>query len=61
MNSYSQEDDFVSDAISDCDGAMNIIEPGAFSIQFTGNSGVVLDIANYPSLSKIIEKNSFLF
>lgn len=58
MNSYSQEDDFVSDAISDCDGAMNIIEPGAFSIQFTGNSGVVLDIANYPSLSKIIEKNS---
>lgn len=58
MNSYSQEDDFVSDAISDCDGAMNIIEPGVFSIQFTGNSGVILDIANYPSLSKITEKNA---
>ena len=33
MNSYSQEDDFVSDAISDCDGAMNIIEPGVFRNQ----------------------------
>lgn len=58
MNSFSQEDGFVSDAISDCDGSMNIIEPGVFSIQFTGGSGVLLDIVNYPSLSKISEKNS---
>ena len=32
---FSQEN-FVSDVISDCDGGMNIIEPGTFSIQFTG-------------------------
>ena len=58
ITSFSQGSDFVSDAISDCDGGMNIIEPGVFSIQFTGGSGLVADIQNYPSLTKIPENNS---
>ena len=57
-NSFSQGDDFISEAISDCDGGMNILEPGVFSIQFTGSGGLFPDIANYPSLAKITEKNS---
>lgn len=57
-NSFSQEDDFVSQVISDCDGGMNILEPGVFSIQFTGSGGILPDIANYPSLLKVSEKNS---
>lgn len=54
---FSQEN-FVSDVISDCDGGMNIIEPGTFSIQFTGQGGLIKDILEYPSLVSVSEKNS---
>ncbi|MBI1836240.1 MAG: OmpA family protein [Flavobacteriia bacterium] len=55
---YSQDYNGVSDAISDCDGAMNIIEPGTFSIQLTGKAGRDNDLKNYPALSNLTETNS---
>jgi len=56
---FAQQDDFVSEYISDCDGGMNIIEPGTFSIQFTGSGGLLQDIVSYPSLTgSLSEKNS---
>lgn len=57
ITTFSQEN-FVSDVISDCGGAMNIIEPGVFSIQFTGQGGLIKDIVAYPSLATVSEKNS---
>jgi outer membrane protein OmpA-like peptidoglycan-associated protein len=48
----------ASEKISDCDGAMSILEPGSFSIQFTGKSGVVSELTAYPSLNEKQEKNS---
>lgn len=59
--SYGQNDNIVSDIISDCEGATNILEPGDFSIQFTGNGGLYNDIIDYPSLNSISEKNSLWF
>lgn len=56
--SFGQSNESISEVISDCDGAMNILEPGTYSIQFTGKSGVVDDIINYPSLKLIPETNS---
>ncbi len=47
-----------SDAISDCSGAMNILQPGNFSIQFTGKGGNLKDFMAYPSLANIKESNS---
>jgi outer membrane protein OmpA-like peptidoglycan-associated protein len=47
-----------SESIADCEGAMNIIEPSTFSIQFTGKAGKVNDLSNYPSLNQIPETNS---
>lgn len=48
----------ISDAISDCAGASNILQPGNFSLQFTGKGGNIKDLAAYPSLSNVQEKNS---
>jgi len=58
--SYSQEEtkESLSDAISDCAGASNILQPGSYSLQFTGKGGSIKDLAAYPSLSNIQEKNS---
>jgi len=53
-----QRSDIVSDAISDCEGAINILEPGHFSIQFTGVRGRYQDIVEYPSLLDVKEDNS---
>jgi len=57
IHCFSQEN-FVSEVISDCDGSINIIEPGVFSIQFTGQGGFIKDIAAYPSLDSVAENNS---
>lgn len=57
-NTFGQEYGFVSNDISDCDGGMNILEPGVFSIQFTGDGGLIEDIYAYPSLVSVSEKNS---
>jgi outer membrane protein OmpA-like peptidoglycan-associated protein len=47
-----------SDNLSDCSGAMNILNPGTFKLQFTGKSGLVNDIEKYPSLVNTPEQNS---
>lgn len=56
--SFAQDNPSISDAISDCAGATNILQPGNFSLQFTGKAGLVKDFAAYPSLSSVVEKNS---
>lgn len=54
----AQTDMQTSDNIADCNGSMNIITPGSFDLQFTGKSGKVQDLENYPSLVNTPEKNS---
>lgn len=54
----AQDEGTPSDAISDCSGAMNILQPGNFNIQFTGKGGNLKDFAAYPSLSTVKENNS---
>lgn len=56
--SYSQEEVTMSDAISDCSGGTNILQPGSFSLQFTGKGGMYKDLEAYPSLSSVKENNS---
>ena len=55
---YGQNDNIISEIISDCEGATNILEPGDYSLQFTGNGGLYNDIFEYPSLNSVSEKNS---
>lgn len=57
---FSQEEakPTISDAISDCAGASNILQPGSYSLQFTGKGGAIKDLAAYPSLAHVQEKNS---
>lgn len=52
------QDIYVSDAINDCSGAVNIINPGTFQLQFSGKGGIVEDLGAYPSLKSYPEKNS---
>lgn len=52
------EDRFQSEKVSDCDGAVNIIRPGSYKLQFTGSYGHYLDLKNYPKLSEMEEVNS---
>lgn len=47
-----------SENIGDCAGAMNILNPGKYTLQFTGKGGLVNDIEKYPSLENIEESNS---
>lgn len=58
--SHAQDDTNpgISDAISDCAGATNILQPGSYTLQFTGKGGIVKDLAAYPSLSDVPEKNA---
>lgn len=57
--SFSQEEQIsISDAITDCAGAVNILQPGSYSLQFAGKGGAVKDLAAYPSLSQVQEKNA---
>ncbi len=55
---YSQSNGIVSEIISDCEGATNILEPGDYSIQFTGDGGLYDDIIEYNSLSDVQDNNS---
>ncbi len=55
---YAQDYNGKSESIADCEGAMNIIEPGTFSIQLTGKAGRENDLSNYPSLAQTPETNS---
>jgi outer membrane protein OmpA-like peptidoglycan-associated protein len=54
----SQEYNDNSESISDCNGAMNILEPGSFSIQLTSKAGRENDLSNYPVLDESKEFNS---
>jgi len=57
--SIGQAGQFVtSDAISDCSGAVNILQPGSYSLEFTAKAGANKDFAAYPSLKDVSEKNS---
>jgi outer membrane protein OmpA-like peptidoglycan-associated protein len=47
-----------SDNIADCSGAVPILTPGKYSIQFPGNNGMVKDLDAYPSLKTLSKKNS---
>ena len=58
---YSQSNGIVSEIISDCEGATNILEPGDYSIQFTGDGGLYDDIIEYNSLSEVKDNNSLWF
>jgi outer membrane protein OmpA-like peptidoglycan-associated protein len=55
---YSQDNPNLSDAISDCSGASNILQPGSFKLQFPSKGGQIKDLAGYPSLANVQEKNS---
>ena len=48
----------TSEKISDCHGAVSILEPGSFSIQLSGKSGEFKEFSAYPSLKENPEKNS---
>lgn len=58
LSLIAQENPNLSDAISDCSGASNILQPGSYNLQFTAKGGIVKDFAAYPSLSNVPEKNS---
>lgn len=48
----------LSESISDCTGASNILQTGTYTLEFTGKSGKIKDFIAYPSLTNLIEKNS---
>lgn len=62
IHSFAQRteriEESISESISDCPGAVNILQSGNYSLQFTGKPGVLNDLAAYPSLNGIPEKNS---
>jgi outer membrane protein OmpA-like peptidoglycan-associated protein len=48
----------LSESISDCTGASNILQSGTYTLEFTGKSGKIKDFIAYPSLVNTVEKNS---
>ncbi len=56
--SYGQKDPLLSQSIADCSGAVNLLNLGSFSLQFTGKSGNTEDFKEYPSLKPIPETNA---
>jgi outer membrane protein OmpA-like peptidoglycan-associated protein len=54
---FSQSKQAENYPISDCSGAVNIFKSGKYSLQFTGESGSVDELSNYPSLSDMNSKN----
>ncbi len=55
------QDMTTSDKIADCTGATNIMQPGAFTSQFTGKGGMFKDLEAYPSLQSNKELNSLWY
>ncbi|MBI2257506.1 MAG: OmpA family protein [Flavobacteriia bacterium] len=47
-----------SERISDCDGALNILNPGTYNLQFSGKGGIIDEFQKYPSLKELKEENS---
>ncbi len=54
---FSQTKKAGNDPFSDCSGAVNIFKSGSYSLQFTGGSGLVDELINYPSLADMNNKN----
>ncbi len=52
---------FPSDNIADCAGAVEILNPGSYAVEFTGDNGFIEDLLAYPQLKGIQEKNSLYF
>jgi outer membrane protein OmpA-like peptidoglycan-associated protein len=48
----------LSESIGDCEGAVNLVANGSYSVQFPGKPGYVDDLLNYPSLSGVSGKNT---
>lgn len=57
----AQTEYFPSDNISDCAGAVEILHPGSYAAEFTGNGGLVEDLLAYPKMEDVKEKNSLYF
>lgn len=53
-----QGDRILSESITDCDGAINILTPGDFSLTFTGKIGYHNDLTRYSALKDNPETNS---
>ena len=53
-----EEQRFISDKVSDCDGATIISRQGSYELEFTGHNGLYNDVYAYPSLNNIPETNS---
>jgi len=54
---FSQSKKAGIDPISDCSGAVNIFKSGKYSLQFTGESGSVDELSNFPTLNDMNSKN----
>lgn len=61
FTAYAQDDYFASDNIADCSGAVEILNNGSYTVQFTGNSGFIQDLGLYDELKDVQEKNSLFF
>jgi outer membrane protein OmpA-like peptidoglycan-associated protein len=54
---FSQTKKIERASIADCDGAINLFKSGLYTLQFTGGSGNVNELSNYPSLTDLSEDN----
>lgn len=57
----AQDEYFSSASIADCAGAVEILNPGSYSVQFTNGSGLLKDLTAFPQLADVKEKNSLFF
>ena len=56
--SLAQNTSASSQSVSTCNGAVNILQPGSFTLQFTGKTATHKELEGYPSLSSLQEKNT---
>lgn len=58
FHSWSQSEFINQTSIADCNGAVSIVRPISYQLEFTGNTGYYFDLAAYPRLTDFEEKNS---
>lgn len=58
LATYGQVDRQISESITDCDGAINILNPGDYSLTFTGKIGYHNDLNRYAALKEHPETNA---
>jgi flagellar motor protein MotB len=61
FNLNAQSEYFPTENISDCTGAVELLHPGNYSVEFTKTGGLIADFIPYPQLKGIKEKNSLFF